>query len=170
MKATASFDTGIFERFAEDRMLVLQFFLVFARFEYALKRSGFLRGNESKVEPDWDRFADSLKDKFERSDKPDFIEALHYLNEHPPQKQVVRKRELGWAPNVRDVGESREKWVLRLVRTVRNNLFHGGKYPYPDGPIHEPARDRMLLSASLTVLEECLRLSPLLEARFFEVA
>jgi hypothetical protein len=58
MKAAASLDTGIFERFAEDRMLVLQFFLVFARFEYALKRSGFLRGNESKVEPDWDRFAD----------------------------------------------------------------------------------------------------------------
>jgi hypothetical protein len=121
MKATASLDTGIFERFAEDRVLVLQFFLEFARLEYVLKRSGFLRGNESKAELDWDRFADSLKDKFEHSDKLDFIDALHYLNEHPPQKQVVRKHELGWAPNVRDDGESREKWILRLVRTVRNN-------------------------------------------------
>jgi hypothetical protein len=63
-----------------------------------------------------------------------------------------------------------EKWILRLVRTVRNNLFHGGKYPYPDEPINQPARDRKVLSASLTVMEECLRLSPLLEAKFFEAA
>jgi hypothetical protein len=170
MNATPSLDTGIFKRFAEDRGLVLHFFLVFARFEYALKRTGFFRGDASKAEPAWDRFADSLKESFEGSYRQDFIDALCYLNAHPPQKQVVLEDKLRWTPNVRDVSESWERRILRLVRTVRNNLFHGGKYLYPNRPVEEPARDRALLTASLTVLEECLRLSPSLAAKFFEVS
>ena len=41
--------------------------------------------------------------------------------------------------------------MLRLLKTARNNLFHGGKYP--DGPIEEVARDRDVLCAALAILD-----------------
>jgi hypothetical protein len=37
--------------------------------------------------------------------------------------------------------------------TVRNSLFHGGKYPYPFGPVVDVARNRQLLESSIAVLE-----------------
>ena len=52
---------------------------------------------------------------------------------------------------------SREASGLAFIFQFGITVFHGGKYPYPDGHINEPARDRKLLSASLTVMEECLR-------------
>lgn len=44
-------------------------------------------------------------------------------------------------------------WLLTIVKIVRNNLFHGGKYPYT--PLPEPARDTQLLESSRIVLETC---------------
>ncbi len=43
--------------------LLLEFFLTFARAEYALKNSGFAKGDERQVSPDWDGFAVSIKKK-----------------------------------------------------------------------------------------------------------
>jgi hypothetical protein len=54
------------------------------------------------------------------------------------------------------------------VRTVRNNLFHGGKSP--SRPISEPARDQRLLESSLVVLHECLALNESLCGAFLESA
>jgi hypothetical protein len=53
-------------------------------------------------------------------------------------------------------GESEEAYVLRLLKTARNNLFHSGKYP--DGPIAEVARDRDILHTALTILDGCYEL------------
>jgi len=36
-----------------DRELVLEFVLVFSRFEYSLKRKGFLTKNATHAESDW---------------------------------------------------------------------------------------------------------------------
>jgi hypothetical protein len=41
---------------ATDRDLVFAFFAAYSRFEYALKRSGFLKAQD-KAQPDWDKFA-----------------------------------------------------------------------------------------------------------------
>jgi hypothetical protein len=46
----------IADSFRIDKGLVLEFFGVFSRFEYALKRAGFATGNERRVGPDWDCF------------------------------------------------------------------------------------------------------------------
>jgi len=78
------------------------------------------------------------------------------LKEASPRRQVVRDRQLGWESITRRVNESDEEFVLRLVKTARNNLFHGGKYP--DGPAEEIARDRAILQAGLRVLEGCREL------------
>ncbi len=38
-------------------------------------------------------------------------------------------RSMRWEKNSKSNGESDERYLLRLVRDVRNNLFHGGKVP-----------------------------------------
>lgn len=77
----------------------------------------------------------------------------------PPQKQVVTTtdRSLGWQANTKRSEEGDAEYLLRLVRDVRNNLFHGGKYP--DRPVSERRlRNSMLLEACVTILETCLSL------------
>ncbi len=152
-----------------DRELVLEFFAYFSRFEYSLKRSGFLRQGE-KAEPNWDTYANSLRGRFKEVHAPRFREAVAFLLSAPPNTQVVSGNHLGWAESVRGNGEHDECYVLRLVRTVRNNLFHGGKYPYPAGPMPDVARNRRLLEAAIAVLGECLDLSTPVRGAFEEVA
>jgi hypothetical protein len=136
-------------------------FMTFARFEYALKRAGFHRG-EGKAEPHWTNFALAIAAEFEAVDDPAFVEALKYFKERPPKRQVIRDGELDWddAP-VR--GRCEADHILLYVRRVRNNLFHGGKF---NGRWFEPQRSAELLRHSMTILETCRRLSPALNEAF----
>jgi hypothetical protein len=137
-----------------DRDLVLDFFWKFSFFECALKREGFLSaGRNDAAEPDWDCFARQIQGQFALVSIPGFNEAVHELRRLSPRRQVVRNGLLGWAPVEQRAGESDEAYTLHLLKTSRNNLFHGGKYP--DGPINEVARDRDILRASLTILDGC---------------
>jgi hypothetical protein len=149
---------NLIERLGLDKDLVCEFLLCFSRFEYALKRAGFVAGDEREAKPAWDTFGDSLRGRFSSVTAPEFVHAVELLDFAPPQKQVLKDGQLGWIDNKKDLSESQEKWVLRLVRTVRNNLFHGGKYPGTIVP--NPERDQQLLRACLTVLEHALVLSP----------
>lgn len=139
---------------ALDRDLVFDFFWKFSAFECALKREGFLRaGRKNAAEPDWDCFGREIQGRFARVSDPGFKEAVKELVRLSPRRQVVRDGELQWDIVVRSEGESDEAFTLRLLKTARNNLFHGGKYP--DGPIDEIARDRNVLRAALVILEGC---------------
>jgi hypothetical protein len=51
---------------------------------------------------------------------------------------------------------------------VRNNLFHGGKYP--DGPEFEVARDRKIIRAALAILDGCYELHPGIKGMIEEAA
>jgi hypothetical protein len=83
---------------------------------------------------------------------------------------VVAGNQLQWQPTVQGPGETDERFLLRLVGTVRNNLFHGGKYPYPFGPVPDVARNQQLLESAIAVLERCLAISPNVGSAFAEVA
>ncbi len=93
------------------------------------------------------------------------MRAVVLLDSAPPQKQVLKDGRLGWADTKKDGSESQEAWVFRLGRTVRNNLFHGGKYPGTVVP--NPERDQHLLQACLTVLEQALEFTPKVKRWFF---
>lgn len=137
-----------------DKDLVLEFFWKFSVFECALKREGFLRvGRNDAAEPDWTGFGRAIEGQLARVAVPDFTQAVAELHRLSPRRQIVRDGRLGWGPVVRHEGESDETYTLRLLRTARNNLFHGGKYP--DGPVGEIARDRTILRSALTILEGC---------------
>jgi len=154
---------------AVDRERVLNFFAYFSRFEYSLKRSGFLKpGN--KAEPDWDEFANSIRGHFAKIQDATFLDAVTFLRAEPPKTQVVRGNDLDWAEAIRGKGEHDERYTLRLISIVRNNLFHGGKYPYPNGSMPDAGRNRRLLEAALTVLSQCLELSSAVRSAFEDAA
>lgn len=152
-----------------DRNLVLRFFATFSRFEYSLKRSGFLK-HGNKAEPNWDEYATSLRAKFLQVQDSVFQDAVAFLLKEPPKTQVVSEHNLDWKPTSLATGEDHETYVLRVVRTVRNNLFHGGKFPTPVGAMEDVGRNRRLLEASILVLHQCLQLCPKLRAVFEETA
>jgi hypothetical protein len=142
---------------ALERELVLDFFWKFSVFECALKREGFLRtGRNNGAEPDWDRFGSEVRGRFAQVRDQGFGETVRKLKMLSPMRQVVCNGRLGWAPIVQGPGESEEAYVLRLLKTARNNLFHGGKYP--DGPIEEVARNRDILRTALAILDGCYEL------------
>src|SRR4051812_16186037 len=155
---------------AGDENLVFDFFVTFSRFECALKRSTFIKPDRHKnAMADWDEFADSLNGEFAGVLDADFISAKSFLLSEPPRKQMfVAPHSIRWGENPRRPGESDARYLLRLVRDVRNNLFHGGKYPVSQGgPINgESLRNRKLLQACLTILDKCRSLNADIEFRF----
>lgn len=138
----------------ELNRLAAKLFTTFARFEYALKAAGFHKG-DGAAEANWRAFAESVEAFFDDPQEAALKEAVTYILEHPPNKQMVEGGVLRWegaAPQT-DLQSDR---VLIYVRRVRNNLFHGGKF---NGRWFEPQRSAELLLHSLTILNACLAAS-----------
>jgi hypothetical protein len=153
--------------------LLLNFFLTFSRFEYGLKNSGVFIRHPARpkgplpAEPDWDTFAVSLRTVFDSTKSEELKEACRYLFESPPNKQVIVNGAPAWETPTRDQVTDFE-FLLRAVRIVRNNLFHGGKYKIE---LHETTeRTEKLLRSTLVVLNECLRLAPNVRNAFEEAS
>jgi len=130
-----------------DRALVSRFFIVFSRLEYALKRTGstkYARGDENWVEANWTAFASEVDSRFRPEKTAALSQAVEYIEHHPPLKQVLASHRLDFKPVVEDTGV-RLNNLLLAVRRARNNLFHGGKFPDPTGPIKDPGHDKDLL-------------------------
>ena len=140
--------------------LILKFLGVFSRFEYALKVTGFLEGKKRDPKPAWDGFAREVSTGFdlERERDGEFKEAVQYLLDNPPKKLVLTEDRLVWqvAPPQDVSGSKNALNALRMVRRVRNNLFHGGKYLLDNEA--SPDRDQRLIKSSLTVLCRCVKL------------
>ncbi len=145
------------------RRLASDFLGVFSGAEFALKHAGFARGDKTGAHPDWDAYAKAISPKFSRLKRRDFRKSVVYLLSHPPRKQVVVKGHITWRDSPPPSKLSEAEQVLLLVRRVRNNLFHGGKFLPRDVT---PERDRDLVRHSLTVLKACLRLHPHVGVRY----
>ncbi|AZN70064.1 hypothetical protein D5400_01155 [Georhizobium profundi] len=135
--------------------LASELFRTFARFEYALKAAGFHRG-EGAAEPNWRSFAESIPDLFDNISEATLNEAVSYILQHPPKKQVISGGVLDWADGVPQTDLQSDR-ILIYVRRVRNNLFHGGKF---NGHWFAPERSEALLKHSLVILRACLGASP----------
>jgi hypothetical protein len=136
------------------RELTLEFLATFARFEFALKKAGYVQGDNSRVSPDWDSFGRDVAQLNSAILVP-VLQSSTYLQQHPPKKQVLQNGTLRWIDRQGTSG-SMIGDVLLSVRTVRNNVFHGGKFP--DGMITDPLRDEQLIRDCLAVLEALLKL------------
>lgn len=74
----------------------IDLFACISRFEFALKESGFVAGEEnSNAGPDWGRFQTLVADRG-AFDKLRSMEATRLLVEQPPQKQLRRGDSFVW--------------------------------------------------------------------------
>jgi len=128
--------------------LLLRFFVVFSRFEYALKKTNYWLF-PGKVQPDWDRFGREFSFPVELADNS-VLKAIEYFKEQPPKKQVYRNNGLDFDDIVFSAKDTDKEKLVKYVKTVRNNLFHGGKYPliYQE----DPSRNPKLIEACVTLL------------------
>lgn len=126
----------------------IQFFTVFQRFEFALKKHNrFLMHKEagSDAKANWQEFGNALGSAFfDRIKNEKLAETLIDL---PPKKQIVI--EDGNCDFRKENSPTRSSELFTTVCRVRNNLFHGGK------PVIDE-RSEKLIRESLVVLNEAL--------------
>jgi hypothetical protein len=137
------------------------FFRTFARLEYALKAAGFHCG-EGDANANWTTFAKSIEGRFHEVQEQTFLAAIEYYRAHPPMKQTIADGMLAWEVRPPQAGIDEDR-ILILVRRVRNNLFHGGKF---NGRWFEPQRSVDLMRHGQVILETCLTLSPSVNEAF----
>ena len=134
--------------------IAFDFFYWFSRFEFALKENRRLKNIAIgvKAEPGWDKFINEWSDQYSASD-----EAKALIAASPRRQVVAASGELEWK-NVKS-NECRNELakVIILLKTVRNNLFHGGKHG-ADG-WDDPARTEKLLKLGMAVLEQLATLA-----------
>ena len=136
----------------EDRKRLFGFLALFARWECALKSTGYARpGHFQHALADWDRFATDHEGAVAALADAEFVAARTFLLASPPKQQVLNNGTVEWRDNPRRPNESDSSYLFRVVRDVRNNLFHGGKFV--TGPEPELARDRALVDHATRLLE-----------------
>jgi hypothetical protein len=140
---------------AEHRDLVCQFLLVFSRFEAALKTATYARQDGERLVVEWRRFA---REAGAAAVVP--IGGVDVLVNNPPGRQTIIDNRLQFVAE-QQAAEVTAEWLLEMVYRVRNNLFHGGKWP------PQPERDGALLRASLAALAFFLDLSPRVREAYF---
>lgn len=149
-----------------DKTLAWQFFLMFSRFEYALKREGYLRADRKDAQAALRSFARDHAAMFSADPDPPLQREISYIKRAPPKKQIQKDRVLDWAEPTQFSGGPLLPWLLDQIQTIRNNLFHGGKFP--QFAVSDPSRDRELIESALLVLGRSLKLNRDIERRFTE--
>ncbi|USX27246.1 hypothetical protein NHH73_02795 [Oxalobacteraceae bacterium OTU3CINTB1] len=138
---------------AEVEHLAFEFFFRFSRFEFALKENCYLEDEREgrQAKPGWSKFEKRFEEHYVLSD------AGKHIIELSPQRQVVAAhRALKFVPESFNDNPSDLSKVTRLLKNVRNNLFHGGKQT-PVG-WDNPARISLLLAVGIELLEELAKL------------
>lgn len=134
----------------------ITFFVRFSQFEYALKRiGGYAVQNQGYVKILWKEFL-SGKDDISTPGNP----SIDYYFDNPPAEFLLDDiHENPWRK--RNLVERNNSSLLRLLRDVRNNLFHGMKpelvFGGPDGDLK---RSIELLKHGNAILEEFMKLEP----------
>lgn len=122
------------------------FFYTFSRFEYAMKVGEFgYHHKRGTYEPDWVGYIKDLPNLPPEDER--LAEANHYLTTTPSMKQVGKQE---WEEDKVGPGLSGALWA---AKTVRNNLFHGGK----SGDDETDERNNSLIGYATYILQACAR-------------
>lgn len=133
----------------ELEALAFEFFYWFSRFEFALKENAFLASHAvgARASPGWDDFVKTWCTAFQ------LTPAAQELRTSAPKRQVVGANDgLQWVDEDFSGCNTELAKVVRLLKNVRNNLFHGGKHGIKDWD--DPPRTIALLRSGKKVLDE----------------
>jgi len=137
--------------------LSFEFFRCFSLLEYALKEVGHVGGKGK------DNFATVAYEKYFEDNSQHYVasdSALLLIN-LSPKMQVCVGKALHW--HQVDFG-SDLRGITKCVKTIRNNLFHGGKRG-PHGWF-DSARVHELLSVGIVVIDELAQVNAELYDRY----
>lgn len=166
MSISLNFNTYITENINEDGLrIVHRFFIVFSRFEFAMKASIiYARQVGNYVEPNWDVFTNAIEANFNPAKNQEIQDAVEYILQNPPKKQSLENGAILWRERMFANNISDLKKLSLHIRDIRNNLFHGSKFNGNFQP--DTSRDIKLLTASLIILDEWLNLEAAVEHLF----
>lgn len=152
----------------ERRTLMFKFLMIFSRFEYALKASGFLPNSEGRASANWDDFIFSIKDEFDKNKNDQLSKAVDYIIENPPKVQIVNinNRQLGWENRNTDSNVPDINKLCQSIRDIRNNFFHGGKYR--GNYQADVSGNCILLDHAITIMNAWLDLNDTVRHNFLE--
>ncbi len=131
-----------------NEMNVFKFIRNFSCFEYAMKETAYLKDSGGRAEPDWESFVKKCGRELD-------IPENNLLLSDPPQVQKVIDGKAKFEANCRDNGKPSGERAIYAMKTVRNNLFHGGKLVRQE----DFPRDYELIEAAQFVLDKCLSLN-----------
>lgn len=127
--------------------LAFEFFYRFSRFEFALKENGKVKaGWRGVAEPDWRTFVKEHEGTYQLSER-----GKELLRSPPEVQKAKGGNSWEWAPLAFDLGASELSRLVLAVKTVRNNLFHGGKHTAAGWDSH--ARVVFLLERGIELLD-----------------
>jgi hypothetical protein len=159
--------------FSRSDRLSYDFFRLFSRAEYALKAEAYFKLPKPqengelaviRAEPDWECYAKDVSAAFQAMihQEDPLRQAVESLRAQPPRKQVIKAGKLDWEPMDGIDGEAAPV-TKDILRTIRNNLFHGGKWG--PGGWENVERTDYLLSAAIIALNGLLLAKPRVWAR-----
>ncbi len=151
----------------EGQQKIFDFFIILSRFESALKRTeNYSFINNNKVFPNWNKLTSDIKTIFDKNKYEELRDAVDYILEHPPKIQSINNGVLVWIERQLDEDLPQTVQLSLYIRTIRNNLFHGGKFV----GVYEPdvSRNYLLINSSLIILNEWLDLHEALRSKFLE--
>lgn len=125
------------------------FFFWFSRFESALKENQYLKSKRpgARAEPNWGAFVQKWEHSYAAS------RSAQALLDLAPKTQVIGAAgNLEWSTTVARPGTSTLGQVVLMLKTVRNNLFHGAKHG--ETTWDDPKRVQDLLANAQRVLTE----------------
>ncbi|MEQ8628301.1 hypothetical protein [Ekhidna sp.] len=144
--------------------LSFRFFMAFSRFEYALKRAGFVHtpANGSIAQASIQDFGDLIQNSIDLNDKSIKNCADHIFNNPPNVLLQANDGRLHWialTPFSRSV-----TYLIKCMRTTRNNLFHGNKQL----PGNDITRNVRLISSFFPILDCLIESHPQVQGFFLE--
>ena len=137
-----------------ERSRLAGFFLLFSRFEFALKAAGFAKAGCWGAEVDWNKFSQEIGPKLLPPTDSSLKNAIGYLEESPPKQQKYENGGLSWEPRPAPQSYSQMRALVFFMQGVRNNLMHGAKFLEKETT--DPERDLKLLNAAECVVSACL--------------
>jgi hypothetical protein len=153
--------------------VLLDFFLTFARCEFALKIGGFAKGGGKRgvgmeAQANWDAFAHALPTDFQSSIGPEVEGACERLIDTPPWELVLINRDVMWQQQARPAAGNLAVDALTAVRRLRNNLFHGNEASAVHGFVTSHIEQR--LRDAVLVLRATVSLLPTVQAAYNSAA
>lgn len=142
-----------------DKEIIADFFSTFAFFEFGIKELGFTRKGYKYPSPDWKNYIDTIESEFNLENSPELHEAVLFFKENPPGEQQfnIENGALTFNYDYFDQKENIDlQLLIKMIRIIRNNFFHGGKVK--DFMKSEYERNIDLFKNSLIIFEECLRI------------